>query len=111
MYGESATGNWLGNIRYFGSLAVANSPLTATPTASRRNWMQESVPSVWQLDTAVRLYGRLLTLPVRNELGEPSTALFRLGSMAFGKPGFVFGMLVVDAELIRAESALWLTRE
>src|ERR1700743_1794316 len=99
-------------IRYFGSLALANSPLTATPTASRRNWIQESVPSVGQFGTAVRLYDRLLVLPVRNELGDPSTALFRLVSMAFGRPGtFDFGRLPVDAELTRVASALWLTRE
>ena len=74
--------------------------------------MQASVPSVGQLAAAVRLYARLLALPVRNELGEPSTALFRLGSMAFGRPGtFDFGRLTVEAALTRVESALWLTRE
>ena len=61
-------------------LAVSNNPLTpfaacvafkAMPTASARNWMQASVPAVGQDVTGVRLFDRLLELPVMSEFGAP----------------------------------------
>ena len=64
-------------------LAVSNNPLTpfvacvafkAMPTASARNWMQASVPSVGQDVAGVRLFGRLLELPVMSEFGVPGVS-------------------------------------
>ena len=61
--------------------------------------------------TAGRLYGRLLALPAINEFGGivtlagVGTFVFRLGSIAVGKPGLCFGTATVDAWLMRVVSA------
>ena len=74
--------------------------------------MQSSVPSVGQDETAVRLSGRLLELPVISEFATPGvTVLFRSGSIVVGKPGFCFSAPATEFALMRLLSAVWLRRE
>ena len=53
------------------------------------------------------LDAKLFALPVTSEFSEPgATFVVKLGSIAFGKPGFCFGTATVDAWLSRFASAV-----
>ncbi len=80
----------------------------AVPTASARNWMQASVPSVGQDVTAVRLFDWLAVLPVTSAFGVPvSDEVTPAASIAGGNiwpvfMGYWVFVVFVTAELRRA---------